>query len=77
MRWLASITDSVDMNLSKLHERVKDREPGVLQPTGSPSIRNDLAAEQLVCAVGGSGEAQRKGGAGQRGALLPTVGFSR
>ena len=27
MRWLASITDSVDMNLSKLHERVKDREP--------------------------------------------------
>ena len=38
MRWLASITDSVDMNLSKLHERVKDREPGVLQPMGSPSV---------------------------------------
>ena len=25
MRWLASITDSVDMNLSKLWEIVKDR----------------------------------------------------
>ena len=26
MRWLGSITDSMDMNLSKLHEIVKDRE---------------------------------------------------
>ena len=26
MRWLDSITDSVDMNLSKLPEMVKDRE---------------------------------------------------
>ena len=25
MRWLASITDSVDTNLSKLQERVEDR----------------------------------------------------
>ena len=25
-RWLESITDSVDMNLSKLREKVKDRE---------------------------------------------------
>ena len=26
MRWLDSITDSMNMNLSKLQERVKDRE---------------------------------------------------
>ena len=26
MKWLASITNSVDMNLSKLWETVKDRE---------------------------------------------------
>ena len=32
MKWLDSITDSMDMNLSKLQEIVEDREePGVLQ----------------------------------------------
>ena len=35
MKWLDSITDSVEMNLSKLWETVKDREAGMLQSMGS------------------------------------------
>ena len=35
MRWLDSITDSVDINLSKLRETAKDREHGMLQSMGS------------------------------------------
>ena len=31
MRWLGGVTDSMDMDLSKLREIVKDRKPGVLQ----------------------------------------------
>ena len=46
MRWLDGITKSTDMNLSKLQEIVKDREPGVLQSMGSQRVRHDLATEQ-------------------------------
>ena len=38
MRWLDTITDSMDMNLSKLWEIVKDRELGVLQSMRSQRI---------------------------------------
>ena len=40
MRWLDSLTDSVDMNSSKLQEIVEDR--GRLQSVGSQRIRHDL-----------------------------------
>ena len=38
MRWLDSITNSKAMNLSKLLEIVKDREPGMLQSIGSQRV---------------------------------------
>ena len=38
MRLLDGITDSMNMNLSKLREMVEDREPGVLQSMGLPRV---------------------------------------
>ena len=46
MRWLDSITDSMDTNLSKLWEIVEDGEPGVLQSMGSQRVRQDLVTKQ-------------------------------
>ena len=37
MKWLDGITDSVDMNPSKLWETVKEGKPGVLQSMASQS----------------------------------------
>ena len=41
IRWLDGITDSKDMNLSKLRELVMAAKPGVLQSTGSQRVRCD------------------------------------
>ena len=41
IRWLDGITDSMDMNLSKLRELVRAAKPGVLQSTGSQRVRCD------------------------------------
>ena len=41
MRWSESILDSMDMNLIKLQETVKDREACVLQSTGSQRVGHD------------------------------------
>ena len=40
------ITDTMDMNLSKLQETVKDREASLLQPMGSQRVRHDSVTEQ-------------------------------
>jgi len=47
MSWMDGITDSMDMNLSKLWGLVKGREPGVLQFMGSQRVEYDLVTEQL------------------------------
>ena len=42
MRWLDSITDSINMSLSKVRKMVRTGKPGVLQSMESPkSIRHD------------------------------------
>ena len=43
---VGSITDSMDMNLGKLWEVLKDRESGMLQSLGLQSTGHDLATEQ-------------------------------
>ena len=45
MRWLDGIIDTMDVNLRKLQEIMKDRKPGVLQFMGSQRVGHDLANE--------------------------------
>ena len=46
MRWSDNITDSLDMNLSKLREIVEDGEPDMLQSMGLQRVWHDLVSNQ-------------------------------
>ena len=73
MRWLDSITNSTDMNLSKFGEIAGTDGPGMLQSMGLQRVRHDLVTEQQPLSlrvrtgagnagearVGEEGEAQR------------------
>ena len=49
MKWLDSITDSMDMNLSKLQETVEGRGAWPAAAHGVTRIRHNLRTEQQVC----------------------------
>ena len=46
MKWLDSITDSIDTNLGKLHEIVKDREAKCAAVYGVEKSRTRFSTEQ-------------------------------
>ena len=55
MRWLNSITNSMDMNLSKVWEMVKHRKAFVLQSMESQRVGHNLVTEQQLSQAGSMG----------------------
>ena len=60
MKWLDGITNAVDMNLYKLQEMMRNREPDMLQTMGSQRVRHDWVTEQQE-GVGEMGRCLSKG----------------
>ena len=55
MRWLDSITDAMNMNLSKLREMVRDREAWRAAVQGSQRVGHDWATGQRQQSCGDEG----------------------
>ena len=53
MRWLDSIIHSMDINLNKSQEIVKDRQRGMLQSMGFQTVRHNLVTEQQQSSLSG------------------------
>ena len=62
MRWLDGVINLMDMSLSQLQERMKDRESGVLQFMGSQRMGHSFETEQQ--GTGGRSLHQRPVGGG-------------